>query len=147
LPPGARNLVTPQGLAALRDELAHMDRDEADLLDGDPQRPDRARRLAVLRERRTALEDRLASAEPVLPPDPPDGRIRVGSAVTVERDGEPVRFRITGVDEADPLEGTIAHTAPLAQAVLDLAEGDDAEARIDGRPVRLRIVRVGTDAA
>lgn len=38
-----------------------------------------------------------------------------------------------GVDEADPTEGLVAFTAPIAAAVLDRRVGDEVQARLAGR--------------
>lgn len=147
LPEGAPNLVTPRGLALL--EAERNDRSaERDALLGDPDAPDRARRLTVLRESLDDLEERLASARVVPPPEPPRDVAGVGATVTVlVEDGERSRFTIVGVDEADPLEGLVAFTAPLASAVLERRPGDEVRATLGGRPRSVRVEDVRYAAA
>lgn len=53
--------------------------------------------------------------------EPPGDRTRVpfGAAVTIRRgDGEEERYRIMGVEEAEPESGSISWMSPLARAVL-----------------------------
>ena len=137
LPEHAENLVTPAGLAALEAEEAAL-RTEMDVLLADAT-GDAPQRLAVVREELAEVEARRACAVVVAPPDPPDDVVRVGATVTLVQDDGPLTVRITGVDEADPLEGRIAFTAPLAAAVLGLRVGDVATAEVGGAPRRVRI--------
>jgi transcription elongation GreA/GreB family factor len=45
--------------------------------------------------------------------------------VTIGRDGGRVQtFRIVGEDEADPKQGTISHSSPLARVLFGKMEGD-----------------------
>jgi transcription elongation factor GreB len=143
LPEGVPNLVTPRGLALLVAERAERIA-ERDALFTDPDAPDRARRLTVSRERLDDLEERIASARVVRPPVPSGDVAGVGATVTVlVEDGERSRFTIVGVDEADPLEGLVAFTAPLASAVLERRAGDEVRATLGGhlRSVRVEDVR------
>ena len=55
----------------------------------------------------------------------PEGRVRFGGSVTIERDdGRTQTWRIVGEDEADPAKGSVSYVSPLAQAVLGKAVGD-----------------------
>jgi transcription elongation factor GreB len=134
LPEGVPNLVTPSGLARLEREHAELAA-ERDALLADPSAPDRARRLAAREAALDELEGRLASARPVPPPETPDAPVGLGATVTVrfEDDGEELSFRIVGVDEADPLEGRVAFTAPIAVAVLERRVGEVVEVDMAGR--------------
>lgn len=123
LPDGVDNLVTPSGLAALQAELRALQAEAEELAaqPADQSGSPSVRRLAALEEEIPALEDRLRSA--VLVPTPPAGtdKVQVGATVTVHdegQDGKPSSFRIVGVDEADPLAGLVAFTAPVAAALL-----------------------------
>ncbi|NLG09013.1 MAG: transcription elongation factor GreAB [Deinococcales bacterium] len=131
LPPGVENLVTPAGLAELEAELAALRAERDRLAAGDPADTAVVRRLAALDEEIPALEDRVHSA--VLVPTPPAGtdEVRVGATVTVRyvggrQDGQSSSFTIVGVDQADPLEGLVAFTAPIAQALLGRRVGERA---------------------
>lgn len=123
LPPGVPNYVTARGLVRLRDELAalHAERARADALANDKQR---GRALGALTQRRVALEQRIATALVVPPPAESLDRARFGATVSVAAaDGER-RYEIVGVDEADPAQGKLAFTSPLARALLGGAAGD-----------------------
>lgn len=145
LPPGVPNLVTPTGLAALereRDEksaaLAGL-RTAAD--DAEAQR-----RLAGLEEELELLLERLASAELVASPADPR-EAGVGATVDIRyldgpQAGRAARLVLVGVDEADPLEGKVAFTAPVAQALLGLRAGATATFLAGETPTEVRLERV-----
>ncbi|MFA5595867.1 MAG: GreA/GreB family elongation factor [Trueperaceae bacterium] len=123
LPEGVDNLVTPAGLAALEEELAALQAEAAELaaLPTETSGSNAVRRLAALDEEIPALEDRLRSAVLVPTPAPGTDVVQVGATVTVKdaaAGAQPNSFVIVGVDEADPLEGLVAFTAPVAQALL-----------------------------
>jgi len=66
----------------------------------------------------------------------PDGRVRFGGSVTVERDdGRTQTWRILGEDEADPSSGSVSHVSPLAVAVIGKRVGD--ETFVAGRTVEI----------
>ncbi|HXX46951.1 MAG TPA: GreA/GreB family elongation factor [Myxococcota bacterium] len=132
LPAGVPNYVTARGLAQLRAELVGL-----------ASRPASAEQAAALAERRAALEERIASAELVAPP-PSDARaaVRFGAAVTVSGALGERRYRIVGVDEADPASGRIAFTSPLARALIGRALGDEVRVRAPRGAETLEIVAV-----
>lgn len=145
LPDGLPNLVTPTGLEALRRERDDRVREREELT-ADPGATDRARRLTVLREVLEQLDDRLASARVVRAAEKGADVATLGATVTVRfDDDETSTFRIVGVDEADPLEGLVAFTAPIAAAVLDRRVGDPVRTRVAGqdRSGTLDAVRFG----
>ncbi|HTO54754.1 MAG TPA: GreA/GreB family elongation factor [Myxococcota bacterium] len=123
LPPGVPNYVTRAGLALLQEELGGLAAERARVT-ALANEKERARRLGALAERRAALEARIATAELAPPPESVEV-VRFGARVTVAgQDGER-RCRIVGVDEADPAQGKIAFTSPLARALLGHALGDE----------------------
>jgi transcription elongation factor GreB len=145
LPDGVPNYVTAAGLAALRAELARLDAERATAEQGAEGR-ERAQALAALAERRAALEARIASAELVPVPDVPTDAVRFGATVTVEGDAGRRRFRLVGVDEADPAQGKVAFVAPLARAVLGRTAGDTVRFRAPRGDEELEIVAVEYEA-
>ena len=69
--------------------------------------------------------ERIASAELVDPRSGVPGEVGFGSIVTIrERGGKPIRLRIVGEDEADPVRGTISFISPYAQALMHHRAGD-----------------------
>jgi transcription elongation factor GreB len=122
LPAGVPNYVTRAGLAQLHAELGALSEERA-RVSALANEKDRARRLGALAERRSALEARIATAELAPPPESLDV-VRFGAAVTVVGPEGERSYRIVGVDEADPAQGKIAFTSPLARALVGRAAGD-----------------------
>jgi transcription elongation factor GreB len=151
LPAGVDNLVTPAGLAALEAELVALREESAHLaaLPSEAAGSSTVRRLAALDEEIPALEDRLRGA--VLVPTPPPGtnEVLLGATVTVKDQGaggRPSSFRIVGVDEADPLEGLVAFTAPIAAALLGQKVGATVSFTTgDGQSRSLELTAVSYD--
>ena len=62
----------------------------------------------------------------------PDGAVRFGGSVTIERDDAKTgakrtqTWRIVGEDEADPARGSVSHVSPLARALTGKRVGDEA---------------------
>src|SRR5581483_474853 len=76
------------------------------------------RRLAFLGARIEALE--------VIDPDRvPAGPVRFGSTVVVRTaNGDERRYRLVGIDEADPARGDVSWRSPIAAALLGAEIGD-----------------------
>ncbi len=127
LPDGAKNYVTARGLELLREEcdalaLALESARVESTLEGE----ERARTLAMLTQRKALVDERIATAIPVPVPEARD-EVRFGATVTVQSEsGGLRRYRIVGVDEANPSEGSIAFVSPLARALLGKRAGDVA---------------------
>lgn len=81
---------------------------------------------------------RQTTAELVVPPEP--GIVGFGSTVCFRLDGAERRLMIVGGDEADPDEGTVSFTAPLARA-LDGAMADERVA-FNGTEAALHVLSV-----
>jgi transcription elongation factor GreB len=135
LPDGVPNRVTPEGLAALERERAVLEADlERARRDADP------RAEAAAAGQLEAVRARLASAQVVAGSDAPDA-VDVGVAVALRRDeGDLVRFRVVGVDEADPASGRVAFTAPVAAAALGKRVGERFVAHVGDRDVGFEVV-------
>ena len=124
LPAGLPNYVTPRGLRLLRAELAALDVEKAKAQAAE-NAPIDQHRLASLTSRQAELRERIGSARLVQSPRGTPDLVRFGVRVTVRGpDGEPRRYAIVGVDEADAAEGRLAFTAPLARALLGRAVGE-----------------------
>lgn len=145
LPDGVPNLVTPAGLAALereRDERRH----ELEVLMASEPTPDGRRKLAAAEEELELLLGRVATAQVVGPP-PDRDEAGVGATVTVRylsglQAGRTAEFTVVGVDEADPLEGLVAFTAPVAQALLGQRVGAEGAFMAGDTELRVRLERV-----
>ena len=90
------------------------------------------------------LEDRLRFA--VVIEEPTDsggaGRVALGSAVTVEQDGDELTFTIVGTTEANPAAGRISSVSPVGAALLGASAGDVVEVRTPRGASRYRVVSV-----
>ncbi len=107
LPPGP-NLVTARGLALIEAKVAELEAIDAAAL---PE-AEREQHGRVLRYWRT----RQATAQPA--PPPPEDEVAFGSRVSFRLNGQTKRIDIVGDDEAEPNEGRLAFSAPLARALI-----------------------------
>ncbi len=136
------NYVTPAGHAALKSRL-HEARTEAATLGPRKEEIEARQRLAILRRDIRYLEQRVASAISVDPAAQPLGKVAFGALVTViDEDDREQTFRIVGEDEADPENGLIAPSSPLARALMGGREGDSATWPKPSGAVELEIVAI-----
>ena len=121
---GHRNLVTPEGLAAIEAALMRFETAHREAI----VKNDALASAAAMREVRY-WRARRASAEVVRPRSKPD-TASFGTTVTLRRnDGREQTFRIVGEDEADPSHGTVSYISPLARAVMTRGPGETVEIR------------------
>jgi transcription elongation factor GreB len=145
LAPGEVRLVTPEGHARMRESLARLLGDRPALLRGDA--PDRAARLAEIDARAAALEGTLAVLTVLGPEAAPAGEAAFGAWVTVkDAEGRRNTWRIVGPDEADPREGTVSVSSPVARALLGKRPGDGAAVQLPGGARELVVVAVSRAA-
>ena len=104
----------------------------------------RLRRALARTDRRIEYLSRMASmAETVEAPEGGYDRVRFGASVLVrEGPGDPVRYRIVGVDEADPERGLIGWTSPIARALMGKRPGDLVRAALPEQETVLEIVSI-----
>jgi transcription elongation GreA/GreB family factor len=133
IPPGP-NLVTAAGLKQAEDRVAALKEAVAGESD--------EARLAELQRDLRYWNTRLATAEPA--PPPPADEAAFGSRVTFRLNGQERTILIVGDDEADPANGSIAFSAPLARALIGAGPGDFAD--FGGKEDAIEIVSVGAIA-
>ncbi|MDZ4111840.1 MAG: transcription elongation factor GreA [Brevundimonas sp.] len=118
------NLVTPAGLAAIDAALASA---RAAYAAAQSKGDIEADRTAMARATRDLRYWSARRATAQLVETEPDGRVRFGGSVVIEReDGRTQTWRITGEDEADPAAGSVSHVSPLAVALIGKRVGDEA---------------------
>lgn len=157
IPPGSRNYVTPEGAAALANELRSLELEEWPRLQAELDRAvaggTDADALSALRKKKARLErrieylSRMAAMTDVVEA-PPGGydRVRFGARVLVREGAGPARqYRIVGVDEADPERGLLGWTSPVARALMGKALGDLARAMLPDREIVLELVDLIND--
>ncbi|HWE23558.1 MAG TPA: GreA/GreB family elongation factor [Myxococcales bacterium] len=121
--PDAVRYVTPEGMKALSDELASLDRS--------------SRRAQVL-----------AATLPMLVVQAPlgDGTVGFGCWVTVRDEaGAESVWRIVGPDEADARSRKLSVASPMARALLGKRAGDTATVELPRGQAEFEIVGVATE--
>jgi transcription elongation factor GreB len=144
LPAGTKNYVTTQGYQRMREELAHLMTEErpavVQVVSWAASNGDRSengdylygkKRLREIDRRMRFLTKRLEIAEVVDPAQQPNkDQIFFGATVVYsDKAGEEFRVTIVGVDEAEPLQGTISWISPVARALIQAREGDTVTLR------------------
>jgi transcription elongation factor GreB len=118
LPPGTTNYITPQGAERLTqrlDSLLEKRRQSSDTPNSDLRKLDVAIR---------ALQQTLSSVVVAQPPSNPE-KVVFGTTVRIRhQNGEEETYRIVGVEEADPENGSISWLSPLARSLLSRKVGD-----------------------
>jgi transcription elongation factor GreB len=141
LAPGEVRYVTPDGHAALREQLERLRAERAAaavLPEGE-----REVRVGDLDRRAALVEATLATLTVLGPGTAPEGTVAFGTWVTVEEEGGVRRtWRIVGPDEADPRHGLLSVHAPVARALLGRREGDSVEVARPGGEAALTVVEV-----
>ena len=127
------NHVTSEGLAMIEAELAAA---RAAYSGAQVKGAIEADRTAMARATRDLRYWSARRASAQLLETTPDGRVRFGGSVTIEReDGRTQTWRIVGEDEADPAQGSVSHVSPLARALIGKRVGD--EATVAGQSVEI----------
>lgn len=130
--PAGPNLVTAAGVDLIAARIAALDAEAATA--------DEARRAEIARDLRYWHTRRVTA---ILAPLPPADEVAFGSRVRFALNGTERTIRIVGEDEADPAQGCIAFTAPLARALTGLAEGETAA--FAGRDDAVEVLEIVTE--
>ncbi len=147
LPPGARNYMTPAGADRVAADLEALRRDKRPSLAAAAAaegKPGAARRSLRECDRRIDYLGRmLALLEVVDPSTQRKDRVLFGATVTVSQPSAEERaFRIVGVDEADPTNGSVSWVSPIAKALLDARVGDTVTVALPAGPARMRVLSI-----
>ncbi|MGH3114417.1 MAG: transcription elongation factor GreA, partial [Gaiellaceae bacterium] len=90
------------------------------------------------------LEQRIRQARVIeAPAADDDRRVRLGSTVVVEHDGETLTYTVVGSSEADPAKGLISASSPVGAALLGHDVGEEVDVRTPRGQARYRIVSLG----
>ena len=112
----------PQNVKDIEEAIAHGDLSEnAEYHAAKERQSHIAGRIAF-------TEDKLARAQIIDPPPDSPGKVQFGATVVLadSESEEVVTYRIVGEDEANPKQGMISVTAPVAQALMSKEVGDEA---------------------
>jgi len=119
LPPGATNYITARGAKRLREELNKL------------------RAANAGSERVLELEQILASARIVDPPDVPSNSVTFGATVTLtDEKGATKTFTIVGVDELNLERDAVSWISPVGKTLLAADIGDWIKLE-DGRSAKI----------
>lgn len=132
--PVGPNLVTPRGLRLLGEEVRRLEAAVAAEADAEARKK--------LQRRLRYFHTRQATAEVQAPPA--DGTAGIGSRVSWRLNGAERTATIVGGDEADPAQGHIAFSAPLARAMMGAEAGETVE--YQGRDDAILVLAVEIDA-
>lgn len=128
--PAGPNLVTLRGLKMIE---AHVTRCEALVAT-------ETEELALNAAKRDLRywHIRLSSAQ--IAPPPPMDQVGFGSRLTIRMNAKDQMINIVGDDEADPANGYIAFSAPLARVLMGTIAGDVVD--FAGKPETIEIIDV-----
>lgn len=157
LPSGAKNYMTPQGFAAMQEEIRKLAREERPKVvetvawaAGNGDRSENGdyiygkQRLREIDRRLRYLTKRLESAE-VVDPARQTRRDQVffGATVTYATDeGLERTITIVGVDEATSDAKRISWVSPMARALLKAREGDTVELATPGGVETIEVITI-----
>ena len=128
----APNLVTKRGAGLILAEIESL-RHRLETLAGGA--ADEARRdLRYWEARRATMQ--------IVERDPDTDAVGFGTEITVRRAGRTQTLRIVGEDEADPRQGYLAYTAPLARALEEAEAGETVAFEAGGRTDPIDIVSI-----
>ena len=157
LPATAKNYMTPEGFARMRDELNTLMRKERPEVvkvvtwaAGNGDRSENGdyiygkKRLREIDRRVRYPSKRLANAEVVDPAKrAKTDQVFFGATVTTANAENKERtIKIVGVDEVDPGNGHVSWISPIAKALLRAEEGDVVKLRTPAGVEELEIVKV-----
>jgi transcription elongation factor GreB len=156
LPQGQKNYVTPEGFAALKEELRKLLSEErpkiVDVVSWAAGNGDRSengdyiygkKRLREIDRRIRYLTKRIDDAEVVDPALQKNlDRVFFGATLCYARGKTEQTVTIVGVDEADLAKGMISWVSPLARAVMKAQVGDTVELRTPSGVDAIEIISV-----
>jgi len=148
--------LTPEGKRQLEEELEYLRtvkrREIAERLRFAIQQGDLSENADyhAAKEEQAFIEGRIRMLEAILnsaividPQPSEDGRVRLGSRVTIAEDGgAPETYVLVGPAEADPTQGKISYESPLGQALLGRAPGDVVTVEAPAGLLTFRILSV-----
>jgi transcription elongation factor GreA len=155
---GDGNHITPEGLEALKAELAELE---------GPRRQEIAERIRTAREwgdlkenaeyhdaknaqgyletRILRLSERLRNATVTEAPSGAEAEVRFGATVELrdEQSGRTVRYQLVGATEADLATGRLSADAPVAQALLGRRVGETVSVALPRGERRYTVLQIG----
>jgi len=145
--------LTKEGMQELKTELASLVAKRAAIADAIKT----ARELGDLAENaeyqsaradQDRNENRIAEVEHILQnveiikAGKTDGKVGLGSRVSLKGSGKTKEFQVVGTVEADPLNGKISDESPIGKALLGKKVGEDVEIKTPAESSTYKIVSI-----
>ena len=149
--------LSPERLKELQDELNYLktvrEKEVAELikearsygdLSENSEYDEAKNQQGRLYSRMAEVEEILANCVVIEEEETEGDYIRMGSTVTVydKEFEEDQTFRITGSQEADPMNGLISEESPFGKALMGRVEGDEIVVEAPAGPVEYKILKV-----
>lgn len=128
----APNLVTKRGARLILEQTESLRRKLETLSGADAEGTQRDLRYWEARRATMQIVER----------SPDEKTVGFGAKVVIRRAGRTQTLYIVGEDEADPRQGYLAYTAPLARALNEAEAGETVEFGIGGRVEPIEILSV-----
>ena len=96
--------------------------------------------LRRLNARMLNIEEALKQAIPIVASK--NGRVQLGSIVTLEHDGGKQTFELVGAQEANPSRGRLSHLSPLGSLLIGHRVGDEVTLAIGQNKTTYRITGI-----
>ncbi|MGM0635699.1 MAG: GreA/GreB family elongation factor [Bacteroidota bacterium] len=140
LPNNELNYVTPTGLAALKTEEKNLESERNQItIENDKER---RRAFQLIDGKLNLLRQRIQSAQVIDLKKQPQNEVRFGAKVSLKIDGNPQKFQLVGVDEADVKKNKIAFTAPIAKAINGKKETDKIDFKLGSATRKIEILKI-----
>jgi transcription elongation factor GreA len=151
-------ILTPEGLAKLKDELSHLQaegrrevaerikeaRDFGDIAEN-AEYDDAKNAQAMLEAKIAQLEERIRAATVVDPSELSSDIVGIGSTVHVkdEKTGKSQKFTIVGSAEANPADAKLSNESPVGRALLGHKRNETVSVSVPKGPARkLKITKI-----
>jgi transcription elongation factor GreA len=153
----AINYITQEGYNKIKDALNHLiqvkrkeiaqklqtARAHGDLRENAEY--DAAKEDQAMNERRIAeLTEMLTSSSIIKDTDIPEGKVFLGSIVTIEdlNTKEELEYKLVSEPEADILENKISIKSPVGRGLMGTVEGQEVEIRVPAGVLKYRILKI-----
>jgi transcription elongation factor GreA len=153
-----QELVTPEGLSKLQEELKHLTevrrkevadrirqaREFGDLSENS-EYDDAKNEQGLLERRINELQRRLRNSKVVDPADADTDAVDLGTLVTLKKldgKGSEAKYQIVGSNESDPSQGKLSHASPVGKAVLKRKVGEKVKVSTPRGSTEYEIVNV-----
>lgn len=147
-------LLTAEGMQKLQTELANLKerrkvvverikaaREYGDLSENS-EYEDAKNEQSFVEGRIFELEETINHAKVVAKGSNGNGKVELGSTVTLKMDGETLEYTIVGSSESDPASGKISSESPIGYSLMGKAKGDKVEINTPNGKMTCQIIAI-----